>query len=1217
MVQQPPKFDISLYQAIPRDFIGRNDYLNIFRNYRSRPSSKVIMFHGIGGIGKSTLCHQMIKLLNTDKSDNEVWISLSFEDPQLRTQDYFLFSIRQRLGLDWNFQFILFDIAYTLYWKKVYRLDLLPQEMRKLEDTALMKEIYDIIEELPLVRIVRKVYSLAQKMKGFLESWWEKQGHPFLQSFNKLTTAEEMLQYLHIALLLDIEANLQDTKKRFFFFVDTYEALFSDVHISDTLLRPLQKVWFKEIVSKTYRSISWIIFGREPLTWDTYDSVKQLDWTSILEQHEMTTFSEDEVETFLLRSGIKEESLIRHIKKISGGLPLFLDLSKDIYYQLKGRSIEPTLKDFPDNHLKLFQQFIKYLRDINERETLLLLSVPRKWNASICQLLITRFGTGYPFSRFKELTRFSFVIDLLDEHFTFHDVVKTHFQRYLHQRNSNLLQRIHESLAKYYEEQASFQHSSEITPLIVDSIKEIFYHKQETNKLEAIKWLLQQERPLYNACQYGVLNEFSSSFDKEFFNPEIRLKLLELHARTAIKIGLWKELKLILEENLRLPIFLSFKNTGDYLKCLNLLGDIHQYLGNYTEAKIIYNDILSNCEEIKDYNLLSDIFNDLGQIAVIQGDIQNAEEMYNKALDYAKEDKELELINRSLLNLGVLLSNQGHHKEALEHFNNVLETSRKIGDKIHQLHVLKNIARINYEQDEYPKALKDYKRLLKLSQSIGDRKLESDTFFAIGKIHYMQDNEKHAKENYIIALESYKEIGDKFNQAKVLDRIGLLYYIKDDYSTASSYFTEALEVFKELGSKAEITIILNHIGLIYQAQDRYEEAIEYFKQAYQNASELNDLTRQAENLSSIGDIYLAWDRYTEALENYETAYKIYQETEGKKGETYCLEGIGYILHLLNQGDEALKVLYTALEINKDINSKIGEAGVLGAIAMVYRDQGDFRKAQDCINNSRVIYQSLEIPSGITEVQENQALIDLMEGKYEQATQNLQKALKSNQDMSSKSGIMINLRYLGLIMFEHTEDPQQALDLYNQAFEIASEINNKYEQAILLRYKGELFTRLERYQEASECLQQSFEIGETIKLESIKHWANLGIMEVNCKTSNYRRVRKTLEEILHFSKWGKDKELEIEVYIMQGLFYQKTKRYKESIQSIEIALNISKNLGYKYLETRAHVLLGEVYDQLEDRNIALEHFTSAHALSQELGIHSFKQTTKEKLNRLRE
>ena len=206
-----------------------------------------------------------------------------------------------------------------------------------------------------------------------------------------------------------------------------------------------------------------------------------------------------------------------------------------------------------------------------------------------------------------------------------------------------------------------------------------------------------------------------------------------------------------------------------------------------------------NTENLKKYENLATLINNLALVYDSQGKYPEAEELYKQALEIGKKTigEEHPEYAKHLNNLALVYRSQGRYPEAEKLYKQALEIGKKTIGQDHPNYAIRlnNLAGVYNSQGKYPEAEKLYKQALEIGKK------------TIGEDH----------PNYAIRL----------------NNLASIYQFQGKYPEAEELYKQAIEIDKKTIGEGhpEYAICLNNLASIYQFQGKYPEAEELYKQA--------------------------------------------------------------------------------------------------------------------------------------------------------------------------------------------------------------------------------------------------------------------------------------------------------------------------------------------------------------------------------------------------
>lgn len=466
-----------------KEFIGRIQYIEKFDSTLINPKDhNVVFFHGIGGIGKTSLLKELFK--KTKNNQHYICVFIDLENGGTPAEFYSY--IKYNLLLKNKIKTPYFDLAYLIYWqKKNPHLELKKDNIPFLEEGGTLADAISLLEGfatgLPvlsgLIQVCNKYKTnLSLKLKKLM-SFNTVHGENIYSEFSEINDKEasdiELIlnQFLEYDLLEYFQNN---PEKKFLFFIDTYEILFEKSNKNKKLSHDK---WLRELV-KTLPGQFFIMAGRDKLIWE--DETSQ--WGDYINHLELTGLSNEEAKQLLLKSGIYNEDIIYEIIKNSLQIPFYLEQSVELYRTVNNPSVE-TFKNLDSGII--LERLLQYS---DPSETLLLkyLSVSNYFDEEIFDNLIKKFGIGK--QDFKFIVSKNF-IKQSDDRFFIHKLMKNTLYGQL---DDSIKTNIHEYFFNY--NKTNLEKSLSNPSLLSQTyFMEAIFHTLQINNKDII-WIKQQSK---------------------------------------------------------------------------------------------------------------------------------------------------------------------------------------------------------------------------------------------------------------------------------------------------------------------------------------------------------------------------------------------------------------------------------------------------------------------------------------------------------------------------------------------------------------------------------------------------------------------------------------------------------------------------------------------------------------------------------------------------
>ena len=474
---------------------------------------RVLVYHGVGGIGKSRLCAEFMRTLAGESAKAEAlglltdpseraslcWGQLDFQEPQVRDAPLALFTMRKRLAQRHGLRFPAFDFAYAEWWAKTNpNVPLATSDLPFLEEGDVLIECTEIARDIPGAGLITKIPALLKKLGTKIKDYRLQQRVDVLQRLPAMKS-HEIAELLPAFWALDLKDEMERNGHRVVLFLDTYEAL-RDGQRAESQRHRLD-AWVREWAAQL-PDVLWVVTGRDQLYWHEVDP----DWAGEIEHHRVGDLSEPDVRRLLTKSGLTEPDLQDAIVATANGVPYDLELALGIYHEKLKNGETPTPEDFMGTPRELHDRFFRYLDADALVRALELLAVPRTWGRALYAVLAEHFDPGFPVGQFDRLERFAFVTQLESGVFALHERTR----EALHAHGGTDPADVHAFLFEHYKQAlAALQLPRDVMPAHERALAEAFYHGQHVLDLEAFAHWFHDAQKIFNdaarwqACSKG------------------------------------------------------------------------------------------------------------------------------------------------------------------------------------------------------------------------------------------------------------------------------------------------------------------------------------------------------------------------------------------------------------------------------------------------------------------------------------------------------------------------------------------------------------------------------------------------------------------------------------------------------------------------------------------------------------------------------------------
>lgn len=389
----------------------------------------VINYHGVGGIGKTTLLRKLQSEIEekSGKRLNKEYLILNLDFETIAPDSVSaLVSLRsQMISLRPNLQFPMFDEAIG----KLRRGNIVLDEEAVasiLEKKPLFNDVVDAVSEfVPGMSAVKIGLQRAEKtMRGIQRR--AATDFNFLEQMEIYDEAR-VIKSLPYCFAHDINYGLQNDDVILLFFIDTYERLVTESEGSSKWTPSMQTDdWLcgSRGLIRNLPSSVFAIAGREKLKWKEYDAF----WNNNLETHVIDHLSEEDSSFFFSKCGINSR-LWHGLYSLTGGEPVFMDLCVDQYEDIVHRhsiigelDYTPNISEFGENTSILVERHTRYVGD-DMRDALYLAASMRKWNKETLRCAAESIGIILQPLQYQRLCNLTYVSSDDGERYFMHSII--------------------------------------------------------------------------------------------------------------------------------------------------------------------------------------------------------------------------------------------------------------------------------------------------------------------------------------------------------------------------------------------------------------------------------------------------------------------------------------------------------------------------------------------------------------------------------------------------------------------------------------------------------------------------------------------------------------------------------------------------------------------------------------------------------------------------
>ncbi len=328
---------------------------------------------------------------------------------------------------------------------------------------------------------------------------------------------------------------------------------------------------------------------------------------------------------------------------------------------------------------------------------------------------------------------------------------------------------------------------------------------------------------------------------------------------------------------------------------------------------------------------------------------------------------------------------------------------------------------------------------------------------ALGEAQVQQAQLLEAITTYKQVLTAYRQVGNRNGVAATLIRLADTYNLLFQYDDTLAAVNEALVIYQTLGDATGEATALDRLGMVQVNLGHPHQGLATLQQALELRRSLANVLGEAETLMYLGIALVGQGDTGVARENLQVALERHEETENDYYTALTLVYLG-LTTLQVDVEQGLKLMEQGVTVAEKIDHRPTVAIAQSILGHVYQAQGQLAQATESFSAALVI----------AETAGNQSFLKNTQGQLAALLMTL-----GNQ-------------------YSEQDQPQQAIDVYQQALSVIKQLGDALEPSVLGNvyrslghsyhqlgkrlYTEEKFEKaLENYQQALTTAQQSVEI----------------------------------------------------------------------------------------------------------------------------------------------
>ena len=231
-------------------------------------------------------------------------------------------------------------------------------------------------------------------------------------------------------------------------------------------------------------------------------------------------------------------------------------------------------------------------------------------------------------------------------------------------------------------------------------------------------------------------------------------------------------------------------------------GDLRGQLGEYNEARRMYEESLKISEEIGNKNGVAEALHKLGNLAYLTGEFDEARKLYEHSLKISEDIGDKRCVSRSLQQLGILAQDFGDYDEARKLYEHSLEIMDELDDESGMSSSLHQLGMLAQDIGDYDEARDLYELSLGIKEDLGDKSGMSSSLHQLGVLAQHTGDYDEARKLYQQSMNISQDLGDKRSMALSLSQSALLEMQQGNVQASIDLTTQAEAIFEQIGAKS-------------------------------------------------------------------------------------------------------------------------------------------------------------------------------------------------------------------------------------------------------------------------------------------------------------------------------------------------------------------------------------------------------------------------------
>jgi len=239
------------------------------------------------------------------------------------------------------------------------------------------------------------------------------------------------------------------------------------------------------------------------------------------------------------------------------------------------------------------------------------------------------------------------------------------------------------------------------------------------------------------------------------------------------------------------------------------------------------------------------------------------------------------------------------------------------------------------------------------------------------------------------ALDNYKKaqelIKEPARQVVSFWNIGWILQKRNDWEGAMANFRKCLKLSEDLQDKRSTAEAYHGMGRVAWRQGHLKDAQDYLRKSLAYAEETDDRDIMASAYIELGRVLCVMGELEEGRKCFEESLSVLKQLENPFETSRVYNSIGWEYYReKEQWDHAKEAMVKSMLIARDVGYTEGLGPVCHSLGEYYSRMGDFKKAEQYLNESEEVFKKLGDDHGLAYNYLSRGVMNRLQKKWEEA-----------------------------------------------------------------------------------------------------------------------------------------------------------------------------------------------------------------------------------------